>query len=495
VTDIYPQQGFQTDFLSSEADIVIGGGAAGVGKTFALLLEPARHIENNPKFGGVFFRRTYPQITNEGALWDTSAELYFHLKGKMNENNLEWIFPSGASIKFSHLQHEKNIYDFQGAQIPFIAFDELTHFTEKMFFYLLSRNRSTCGVKPYVRATCNPDPDSWVARFIEWWINQDTGFPILERSGVIRYFIRDAGVIVWGDSVKEVLSKVPHVLESLPKEYREDETELGHLVKSVTFIAGNIYDNKKLMDKDPEYIGNLLAQDDATKQQLLFGNWKVKPDTTSLIEYPAILDSFSNEHVPEGKRYITADIALHGSDMFVIFVWSGLRVIDVAVMSKSNGAQVEQRLKELAKVYSVPQSQIVYDADGVGGFLKGYLMNAVSFNNGAASIQVVGNKQNYKNLKTQCYYLLADVINKANIFISPKVANEKVNAKFIRDQLISESMVIKKYKSDEDGKLRIIPKEQMKNMLGHSPDYMDAMMMRMYFEIRQRVFTPPKVYV
>ena len=143
---IKPQEGYQMKALSSSADIVIGGGAAGVGKTFCLLLEPLRHI-NNKKFGGIFFRRTRPQIRAEGGLWDASNKLY-NLIGKANakESVLEWVFESGAKLKFTHLEHEKNIYNYQGSEIPFIAFDELTHYTKKMFFYLLSRNRTTSGI-------------------------------------------------------------------------------------------------------------------------------------------------------------------------------------------------------------------------------------------------------------------------------------------------------------------------------------------------------------
>ena len=172
IKKIRPQEGYQMDFASSSADIVIGGGAAGVGKTFSLLLEPIRH-KDVEGFGSVIFRRTNPQIRNEGGLWDTSESLYHSLGAKPRQTNLEWDFGK-SKLKFSHLEHEKNIYDWQGSQIPLIGFDELTHFTKKMFFYLLTRNRSVCGVNPYVRATCNPDPDSWVADFISWWIDQET---------------------------------------------------------------------------------------------------------------------------------------------------------------------------------------------------------------------------------------------------------------------------------------------------------------------------------
>lgn len=167
-----PQPGPQEVFLSSPADIAIYGGAAGGGKTYGLLLELLRHTDN-PGFGAVVFRRNSGQITNEGGLWDNAKTMYRALGATFRESNPKTVvFKSGAKITFNHLHAEDDVYSYQGAQIPLICFDELTHFSESQFIYMMSRNRSTCGVRPYIRATCNPDSDSWVARFIAWWIDK-----------------------------------------------------------------------------------------------------------------------------------------------------------------------------------------------------------------------------------------------------------------------------------------------------------------------------------
>lgn len=142
------------------------------------------------------------------------------------------------------------------------CFDELTHFSEKQFFYMLSRNRSTCGVKPYVRATCNPDADSWVAKFIAWWIDPDTGYPIKERSGVKRYFTRVDDTVIWGDTAEECAEK--------------SGVDIS-LCKSVTFIASSIHDNKALLEADPSYLASLNALSLVERERLLNGNWKIKP--------------------------------------------------------------------------------------------------------------------------------------------------------------------------------------------------------------------------
>lgn len=259
VNKIQPQPGPQTEFLSSKADIAIYGGAAGSGKTFGVLLETLRHISIKD-FNAVIFRRTTPEIRNAGGLWDESNKIFPLLQAIPKESTLDWKFKSGAKISFRHLEYEKNVHDFQGSQIPLVIFDELTHFTQKQFFYMLSRNRSMCGVKPYVRATTNPDCDSWVREFVDWWIDPDTGLPIKDRSGIIRWFIRIDDSIVWGDSREELI-----------EEYGQQQ-----MPKSVTFISASIYDNPALLAKDPGYLANLKALNKIDRERLLDGNWNAR---------------------------------------------------------------------------------------------------------------------------------------------------------------------------------------------------------------------------
>lgn len=270
VINIRPQLGPQEEFLSTSADVAVYGGSAGSGKSYALLLEPLRHYRNK-NFGCICFRRTIPQISAEGGLWDTAYNIYPLIGAKMKENPYRATFPSGAKVEFRSLQFDKNVLDYQGSQIPLILFDEFTHFSWKMFTYMMSRNRSTCGVNPYIRATCNPDPDHWLAKFLKWYINQNTGYPIPERSGVIRYFIIQNDEVIWGDTKKELLKFV---------ELSEEAKERGHkredLIKSFTFIAASIYDNPALLSANPEYLATLNALPLVEKEQLLKGNWKIK---------------------------------------------------------------------------------------------------------------------------------------------------------------------------------------------------------------------------
>lgn len=260
----------QEEFLSNSADIVIYGGAAGGGKSWSLLYEPLRHVDN-PQFECVIFRQNSNQIMNSGGLWDASFELYS--KYPQGATPIKspapyWRFPSGAKISFRHLERDESVYKWQGTEICLLEFDELTHFTEKMFFYMLSRNRSTCGVEPYVRASCNPDADSWVADFISWWIDQDTGYPIKERSGKIRYMARVNEELVWGDTPEEVIS--------IANDADYDVEITADDIKSVSFVASNVYDNQVLLNTNKGYLANLKALSIVERERLLYGNWKIK---------------------------------------------------------------------------------------------------------------------------------------------------------------------------------------------------------------------------
>jgi predicted phage terminase large subunit-like protein len=257
-----PQAGPQTMFMTSPADIVVYGGAAGGGKTYALLLEVLRN-KDVKNFGAVIFRHNYNQVTAEGGLWDASHKIFSQVPGASSRKSpkLSWRFDNGAKLSFAHLERDEDLQSWQGTEIAYIAFDELTHFTRKQFLYMLSRNRSTCGIRPYIRATCNPDADSWVADFISWWIDQDTGYPMPERSGRIRWMCVLNDVIYWGDSPEELVEK-----------YGIEPDKC----KSVTFIASRLEDNKILMEKDPGYMANLQALTEVDMERLLKGNWKIK---------------------------------------------------------------------------------------------------------------------------------------------------------------------------------------------------------------------------
>lgn len=210
------------------------------------------------RFGATVFRRVGTQITSEGGLWDSSKELYPFVGGRGLPGKLEWRFTNGFKVRFRHLEDDKAIKAQQGSQIPYIGFDELTHFTRYQFFYMLSRNRSMTGIPARLRATCNADSTSWVAEFIAWWIGDD-GYPLYERSGLLRFMVREKDEIIWFNS-------------------REDaEAQFGKdRALSVTFIPAKITDNLLLLAKDPGYRAKLASLGHVEREQLELGNWKIR---------------------------------------------------------------------------------------------------------------------------------------------------------------------------------------------------------------------------
>ena len=247
-------------FLKSKADITIFGGSAGGGKTYALLLEPLYHRDVSG-FEAVIFRRTMADITRPGGLWTEASKIYPLFNGEPNASRYFWTFPKGSKISFGGLQYEADLYSWRGAQICFLAFDQLETFTYQQFIYLMSRNRSVCGVKPYIRASCNPEP-GWLADFLSWWIADD-GYADLNRINRIRWFIAKDEQIIWRDTKTELLAEYPDIMP-----------------RSCTFIPSTIYDNRILLEKDPGYIANLQGLSKVDRERLLGdpqrgGNWKI----------------------------------------------------------------------------------------------------------------------------------------------------------------------------------------------------------------------------
>lgn len=271
ISIIKPQTGPQERCLRSSADIIIYGGAAGGGKTWAELAFPLRFVSTKG-FGCVIFRKNSNQITNEGGLWDNAREMYTGIPGaEIRKGDMAWVFRGNdgsqlSRISFRHIERDEEVGNYQGAQICGIEFDELTHFSAYVFFYMLSRNRSMCGVRPYVLASCNPDPDSWVAEFIAWWIDQETGYAIPERSGVVRWMIRRDNKVYWADTKKELIER-----------FNLQTVEEMEEPRSVTFIASSVYDNRALLKVNPQYLANLKALPEVDRERLLHGNWKIKP--------------------------------------------------------------------------------------------------------------------------------------------------------------------------------------------------------------------------
>lgn len=254
VETVGPQPGFQTAFCSSCADIAIGGGSAYSGKTFAELLIYLQHV-GDPDARAVFFRRTLEEIKDEGGLWEVASRFYGRLGATSVPSRYRIIFPSGAVARFAHMEYESDRYRWKGAQVPVLFFDQLETFTELQFWYVVGHaNRSPrARIWPYTRGSVNPDPDSFLRELLAWWIDDETGLAIPERSGVLRWLRRRGDTLDWYDEPGE-----------------------GRL--SITYIPGSPYENRIGIEADPDYIETHLGNlPEVEKQRLLYGNWNARP--------------------------------------------------------------------------------------------------------------------------------------------------------------------------------------------------------------------------
>tara|TARA_R110002167_G_scaffold109315_2_gene278680 strand:- start:5345 stop:6658 length:1314 start_codon:yes stop_codon:yes gene_type:complete len=220
------------------------------------------------------------------------------------------------------------------------------------------------------------------------------------------------------------------------------------------------------------YEEQLLRLDEISKQRLLYGNWEYDDSEDKLIEYNAILNMYENNTLEAGEKYISADIARFGKDKTVIIYWNGLRAEKIKVLDTNTITEAADEIRNIQRVEGVPLGNIIVDDDGIGGGVRD-ILRCKPFLNGGKVI----NGENYQNLKTQCYYKLAEQINTGRMFV-------QTNNTTIKENLTRELEQVRRDKIDKDTKLAILPKEKVKQVLGHSPDYSDALMMRMWYELK-----------
>lgn len=236
------------------------------------------------------------------------------------------------------------------------------------------------------------------------------------------------------------------------------------------FIQALATDNKHL---HPSYIESLKRLDEASKQRLLYGNWQYDDDLSKLFPFENIIDAYTNEFVVGGEKYITADIARFGKDSTVIGLWNGWRLEKLIKLDKYDTVQTSQEIRKLANEHYIPMSRVIADADGIGGGVVDQL-RCKSFVNNSTPVKVEGSKQNFSNLKSQCYFHLAEKFKKKEVYL--------IDATY-REELNEELALIRRKDIDKDVKWAVEGKETIKTILGRSPDLADTIMMRSHFDL------------
>jgi hypothetical protein len=230
----------------------------------------------------------------------------------------------------------------------------------------------------------------------------------------------------------------------------------------------------------PSYLESLLQLDKNSKRRLYFGDWEYDDDPSMLIDVEAITDYFNPAHiVPSGRKYITVDVARKGKDKSVIRVWHGWLCIQRKAIPKNDLIELSNIIRGYQKTYGIPNSQTIADEDGVGGGVVD-ILRCVGFINNSSAL----NGANYSNLKSQCSIEMARMIQDRKVGEISELSGDD------KDQIGEEMEQIKLKDIDKDSKLSIVSKEDIKQMIGRSPDDWDSIMMRYYFQLKPPATAP-----
>lgn len=420
-----------TDYSNGITEVLYGGGARGGKSWLGCLWQIIRRL-SLPESVGFIARREFSRLI------DTTLQTFFEVLGSLGlsgygyykssaskgESSNSYYFPNGSMIYFRYIDHrsdDPNYDRFGSYSLTDMFIDEAQEIDEKAISVLRGRFSLLRGK--------NADGTDWV-----------TTPKSLFSCNPKRNWI-------YNDFVKP--------------------QKVGMLAPHRAFIKALPTDNPHL---EQAYLDNLLRSDKVTVQRLYYGNFEYDDDPSTLCDYDAISDLFHNEHIPEaGAKMGAADIAGKGHDRFVGVSAVG-NVIRLQIdMEYSPGKVVEEEIKQMMIREQIPRSMMIVDADGIGSFLESYLNGIKEFHGGGKP-----SDPRYDNIKSECAFKLAELINKRMLRIICTADQ--------RERIMDELGALKQANIDNDtGKKSIIKKDEMKHIIGHSPDYLDALIMLCYF--------------
>ncbi len=406
----------------NETNEVLYGGAAGGGKSalgVLWLIECCQRYKGSRWLMGRSKLKTLKDTTLK-TFFEISSKLEISNTWEYNQQNNTITFNNGSEIILKDLFLYPSDPNFDGLgslEITGAFIDECNQLSFKAWQIVKSRIRfklNEFGLIPKVLGTCNPAKNWTYKEFYKPNLNK-------ELRGNRKF------------------------IQALP-------TDNPHLPKS--------------------YLESLLELDNNSRQRLYYGNWEYDDNPASLISYDAIIDYFKPSHlVAQGKKYITVDVARQGKDNSVIRVWHGYVCIDRFSYSKNSITELAKKIKELQNKYGIPVSNVIADEDGVGGGLVDILRCKGFINNSKAL-----NGENYANLKSQCSF-------KAAKLIEDRLIGEISKDRSVIDIVSEEMEQICNHNMDKDVKKQVTPKDVIKKMIGRSPDEWDTIMMRVWFDL------------
>lgn len=360
---------------------------------------------------------------------------------------------------------------------------------------------SSAGEIIFLRTKKSNEDNDACSKFIFMDLSHQPNDPQYERLGSLEFtggFIEEAAEVE--QKAKEVVfSRIRYRLDDfglIPKllmtcnpsknwlygEFYKPSRE-GSLPEYKAFIQALVTDNPHI---SMHYIESLKRlKDRILRERLLNGNWEYEDSDLAIFVYDKIIDMFTNTLIQENaKQYVSVDAARFGNDKAVITRWLGLQAVEFWEYAKSATTLIEDKIRDVCATYSIPISQVIVDEEGVGGGIVDHL-KCKGFVGGSSAIDrrkdfekefKTEYKLNYKNLRAQCYHKFSELCNEAKIAIT--IDNEE-----FKQMVIEEAEQIRRINADSDNKFQIIPKDEIKLAIGRSPDYLDTLMMRMWFEV------------
>jgi hypothetical protein len=411
-------------FLSVDSNVetILYGGAAGGGKTMLGCMWQILRRLKYPGTRSLIGRAKLDTLkkTTMNTFFQVANDIGLRAGEDFNYNQQSHIikFSNGSEIILADLflyPSDPNFQDLGGLELTDVFLDEATEISEKAYSVVCSRIRyklNEFGLKPKILLTCNPSKG--------WIYNQ--------------FYL-------------------PYKNQNLPQ----------HLA----FVQALPGDNIHLPDA---YVTSLSRLPEADRKRLLEGDWEFDNSSDRLYLYDELMRCF-REPINIGEGYITADIARLGKDRTVLCVWKGLSCIDIVVLRQKRQDEVKAEIKRLMNEHGVRLSNVLADADGVGGGLVDSL-RCREFMNGSKAVRGT----QYMNLKADCYFRLGELIDKNEITFPIKW----------QEDICKELELIRRVDPDKEGKLRVTSKDTISQRTGGiSPDIADAIMMRAYFELNR----------
>lgn len=494
LANLIPQQGFQERVCVADADLVICGGKKGGGKTFIALFMAARNMFN-PDISMYAFRRFEDDVRR--GPWKEAKKVYRGF-GTAKDSLYEFSFldGKGATMKMEHIADLGKISDrFRGAELAYIDLEELPEHTREnldVIFDFLAVNRNTAGVKSQMVATCNPV--GWknkLRKFLEWYIDPETDTIIRERDGKKRYMFKyghDDSEIAWGNSWEEVYAHPKAKMKIDLLLMGRDDLTPEDMIMTVQFIEGDYSDNKILQITDKRYISRLASKGDGSVVNDLAGVWRDIDEGTGLLTGADINKFFKNtEQRGDGIKRASCDVAIVG-DFFVIWAAEGRHIYDMSAWFGEMSDAVIPFIEEFLRKNGINKKNFTFDANGLGVWLSTStaFRNSKPFNNKSAPTD----NRLWNNLKSESAEKWVKEVKQGmwsidSDLLERKFTDKKGHTFSLRQRLDEERLALKR-KDDTGARFEIIDKKQMKLEVGHSPDFVEGLIMFMpLFEIHQ----------